>query len=341
LSDKPSRNNTERDFSHPLTGSSSGSTSRQPVWKKNKSTLWHYPPKQRKYRTPLFLIYSLLNKPTILDLSPEMSMINAFTREGYDVYLLDFGALGYEDKDLTLDDYIKKHIQKGVRRALLHSKADQISVLGYCLGGTLAAIYAAVAEEPVKNLVLFAPPIDFKESMKWKKWDRAFKNKTLPVDELIDALEFIPASGVKSFIKTLTLPITVTSYLSVLKRAGDENYVKKWSTINDWANDHVPFSGAALKKIIGDLYINNKLMNGQLLIENEKVQLSTIKSSLLIVSALDDELVPPEMSQPMMDKTGSTDKTFKTVRGGHVTIAVKGKLPEFLIDWLHERSSPT
>lgn len=268
-------------------------------------------------------------------------MINAFTREGYDVYLLDFGALGYEDKDLTLDDYIKKHIQKGVRRALLHSKADQISVLGYCLGGTLGAIYLAVAEEPVKNLVLFAPPIDFKESMKWKKWDRAFKNKTLPVDELIDALEFIPASGVKSFIKTLTLPITVTSYLSVLKRAGDENYVKKWSTINDWANDHVPFSGAALKKIIGDLYINNKLMNGQLLIENEKVQLSTIKSSLLIVSALDDELVPPEMSQPMMDKTGSTDKTFKTVRGGHVTIAVKGKLPEFLIDWLHERSSPT
>ncbi|ADU32116.1 alpha/beta hydrolase fold protein [Evansella cellulosilytica DSM 2522] len=323
-----------------LTGDQSATIQRQVVWKKNKSTLWHYRPKQKKYHTPLFLIYSLLNKPYILDLSQEMSMINAFTREGYDVYLLDFGALGYEDKELTLDDYIKKHIQKGVRRALLHSKASEITILGYCLGGTLAAIYAAIAEEPVKNVVLFAPPLDFKDSIVMKEWKRALKNKSLPVDALIDANEFIPVGAVKAWMKLFTAPITVSSYLSLLKRADEETYVKKWSSINNWANDHVPFSGAVLKKIMYDLYINNKLINDQLYIEKERVQLSNIQSSLLVVSALDDELVPPKMSKPLMDKSNSKDKLFKTVRGGHVTIAVKGSLPTFLINWLHERSSP-
>lgn len=334
MSGKLSRNKRERSSSSPLTDG------RQQVWKINKSTLWHYPPKQKKYNTPLFLVYSLLNKPYILDLTPEMSMINAFTREGYDVYLLDFGALGYEDKELTLDDYIKKHIQKGVRRALLHSKAENITVLGYCLGGTLATIYGAVAEEPVKNLVLFAPPIDFQGQVKLNRWSQSIKNNTIPIDELIDAYEFFPAGAVKSIMKLFTAPITVSSYLSLLKRSEDKSYVKKWSSINNWANDHVPFSGAALKKIVTDLFMDNKLINEQLVIENERVKLANITSSLLIVSALDDELVPPTMSQSLMEKVGSHDKLFQTVRGGHVTIAVKGRLPEFLVDWLHERSSP-
>lgn len=334
MSDRLYRNKLESISSSPLT------ERRQQVWKINKSTLWHYPPKKKKYNTPLYLVYSLLNKPYILDLSPEMSMINAFTKEGYDVYLLDFGALGYEDKGLTLDDYIKKHIQKGVRRALLHSKAESITVLGYCLGGTLATIYAAVAEEPVKNLVLFAPPIDFQGNVKMNGWSQALKNKNLPIDELINAYEFIPAGAVKSIIKLATAPITISSYMSLLKGIKDENYVQKWSSINRWANDHVPFSGAALKTIVNDLYINNKLINNQLFIEKERVKLANIKSSLLIVSALDDELVPPTMSESLMDKVGSEDKSFKTVRGGHVTIAVKGSLPEFLVDWLQKRSSP-
>ncbi|WP_281419530.1 alpha/beta fold hydrolase [Bacillus alkalicola] len=331
------KNNHPRSFQ---TMNQTETIQRQPVWKKNKSTLWHYQPKHRKYKTPLFLIYSLINKPYILDLSQEMSMINAFTREGYDVYLLDFGVLGYEDKELTLDDYIKKHIQKGVRRALLHSKADQITILGYCLGGTLATIYAAIAEEPVKNVVLFAPPLDFEDSIVMKEWKLALQNKTLQVDEFIEAYEFFPTSAVRSCMKLFTAPVTASSYLSLLKRADDETYVKKWSSINNWSNDHVPFSGAVLKKIIYDLYINNKLINDQLFIEGERVQLSNIHANLLIISALDDELVPPKMSKPLIEKSSSKDKLFKTVRGGHVTIAVKGSLPQFLITWLHERSSP-
>ena len=317
-----------------------GQTPRTSVWKKNKSTLWYYSAKKKKYKTPLFLVYSLINKPYILDLTPGSSMIHAFTEEGYDVYLLDFGYLGYEDKDQTLDDYIKKHIQRGVRRALQHSKGEEITIIGFCLGGTLAAIYTAIASEPVRNLVLFAPPLDFKKSPLFNKWHKALQTKELKLDGLLNEYNFISAQMVRAGLKLMTAPFSYNSYLNLLQRADDENYIKKWRCFNQWVNDHVPFSGATLKQLVNDLVIDNKLINNQLIIDKEKVKLSNIKSNLLVISTMDDQIVPETMIKPFLTKVKSKDKLYKRVKGGHVTLAVRGALPDFLIDWLQERSSP-
>ena len=95
-------------------------TPRTEVWKRNKATIWHYAPASKKYSIPIFLVYSLVNQPFILDLGPQNSLIEALVNSGYDVYLLDFGIPGYEDKDITMEDYITGYIQKGIKRALYH-----------------------------------------------------------------------------------------------------------------------------------------------------------------------------------------------------------------------------
>ena len=38
---------------------------------------------------------------------------------------------------------------------------DQISILGYCMGGTFSVMYTALHSEKVKNLILMAAPLDF------------------------------------------------------------------------------------------------------------------------------------------------------------------------------------
>jgi len=47
-----------------------------------------------------------MNRPTILDLRPGHSFIEYMVARGYDVYLLDWGIPGLEDKDLKFDDYV-------------------------------------------------------------------------------------------------------------------------------------------------------------------------------------------------------------------------------------------
>lgn len=315
-----------------------GQTPKTAIWKKNKAVVWYYPAKEKKFQTPLFLIYSLVSKPYILDLDPNSSMIQAFTKKGYDVYLLDFGVPGYEDKDTSLDDYISKYIQRAVQQSLRHSRSSDITIVGYCLGGTLATIYAAVAKEPIKNLILFVTPLDFSQLSLTEEWRKMLKTEQSTIEQLIDQYGILPAKLIDKGIKLLTSPISLTPYLALLEHSDDQEYVEKWRRFNQWARDHIPFVGATLKQLIFDLALDNKLVENNLMINKQRVNLSNIKTNLLVVSTNDDELVPEELTVSIMDLVSSEDKTYKNVRGGHATLAIKGRLPEFLENWLSERS---
>ncbi|MGA5690103.1 alpha/beta fold hydrolase [Cytobacillus pseudoceanisediminis] len=314
------------------------STPRTAVWKRNKATLWHYAPSSKKYKIPVFLVYSLVNQPFILDLGPQNSLIEALTNSGYDVYLLDFGIPGYEDKEITMDDYITEYIQKGVKRALYHAKAEEITVMGFCLGGTFAAIYAAIADEPVKNLVLSVAPVDFSIVPVFDKWAEELRNGDGSLDSIFEAWGLIPSFAIKSGMRLFTSPIYYSPYLSLLARADDEAYASRWKRFSHWTDGHIPFAGAALKQINYDLLKENKLVNGTLTVGERKAVLSNIKANLLAVASDHDRLVPKEQIIPVMNLTSSTDKTFHLLQGGHANLTSEGKVPDYLDKWLSSRS---
>ncbi|KZZ82589.1 MULTISPECIES: alpha/beta fold hydrolase [Bacillaceae] len=316
-----------------------GLTDRTAVWKKNKAALWYYPAKEKKYPVPLFLVYSLVNKAFILDLAPGYSMIEAFVNEGYDVYLLDFGAPGYEDKDLTIDDYVINYIQEAARRTLRHSKAAELTVIGYCLGGTIAAIYAAVTDDPIRNLILNVAPIDFHQYKVFDKIVDGMRNGKADFDPLFDALGIIPAGFMKAGLRMVSYPVYYSPYLSLLYRADNKEYTDYWRRFNKWTQGHVPFSGEAMKQFVRDFGRENKLINGGLQISGKDASLSNIKASLLVICAESDKLVPMELSTAIMDLVSSHDKTLEILKGGHATFTVKNGLPGYLSTWLHEHSS--
>ncbi|MGG4268154.1 alpha/beta fold hydrolase [Peribacillus simplex] len=317
-----------------------GLTLKKEVWKKNKSTLWYYPSAQKKYDVPVFIIYSLINTPLILDLSPGNSLIESFVNEGFDVYLLDFGSPGFEDGEISIEDYIADYIQKGVQRALRHSGASEITVMGFCLGGTLAAIYAAIAEEPIKNLILSVTPVDFSASEFFDQWQEALREGTVDFDETIDIYQTIPASAVKYGIRLITSPIYISPYLSLLNQADDAEYVKHWRRFNAWTNGHVPLSGAAAKQITKDLLIENSLVNGGFNVRGKKAKLSNIDASVLVIANKYDRLVPQELIYPVMEHLTCQDKTYSLLQSGHASKQYSGELPYYLKEWLPGRSSP-
>ncbi|MBU9713075.1 alpha/beta fold hydrolase [Bacillus tamaricis] len=316
-----------------------GLTENEIIWKKNKARLCYYPAKQKKFKTPLFLVYSLINQSYILDLAPGMSMIEAFVELGYDVYLLDFGIPGLEDSDTSLDDYIVKYIEKGVKRSLYHSGAEEVTLVGYCLGGTLATIYATITKTPIKNIVLFAPPLDFGQTPIPSEWEKALRSGEFSLDSVIDEYGIIPPKIVEHVLRLTIAPITYSSYISLIKRADDEEYIKKWKLFNRWLKSHIPFAGATLKQLITDLGIDNKLIKNKLIIDGKLADLKNISSNLLVVSTTDDKIVPEELTKSIIPLVSSKDKLYKRVKGGHVTLALKGKIPSFLEEWLGERSS--
>ncbi|PLT33275.1 alpha/beta fold hydrolase [Bacillus sp. V5-8f] len=311
---------------------------RQMVWRKNKSVLWHYPAKEKKYDIPLFFVYSLLNKPYILDIGPGNSVIGGLAELGYDVYLLDWGSPAYEDKGISIETYILDYLERAVKRALRHSRAEEISLIGYCLGGTISAIFTSITNLPIKNLVLATVPIDYSVGIIPEKWLEALNNGTLSVDRLADVYGVIPPEFTYSMFRGLS-PIYVSPYVNLVSRAHDDRYVDKWRRMDKWTRDTGSFAGAAFKQMFNDLYRDNKLMKGELVIGGKKVDLKNITCPLFVVSSSNDNLVMEAQSLPIMDLVGSEDKTYNLIEAGHVSLALTGKFAVVADQWLSSRSN--
>ncbi|MGG0174745.1 alpha/beta fold hydrolase [Gottfriedia acidiceleris] len=314
-------------------------TPKQAVWKKNKATLWYYPAAEKKYNIPIFFITTLIGKPYIFDMAPGSSVFENFVNSGYDVYFLDFGVPGYEDKDINIEDYIEDYIKKAIQRTLRHSGADGISLAGYCLGGILASIYTAISDEPIKNLILITAPIDFGVNRLPDTWFKAIKNDELNLDRMIDVYGLIPADYLdKMFKSCMGQFVIISPYATLLNRAYDKRFVEKWHRINYWTNDQIPMTGGALRQIKNDLIKENKVVRNEFSVHGKKANLKNIKANLLVIAAKNDTVVLEEQSRSIMELVSSEDKTFELVEGGHSNLLISGKLAHSITPWLSERS---
>src|SRR3712207_433610 len=132
-----------------------GQTPKATVWTKNKAKLSRYEPeKEKKYPVPILIVYALINRPYVLDLIPGNSFIEYLVGEGFDVYMLDWGIPGDEDEGMSFEHYVLDYLPRAVKKVLRISGAEELTLFGYCMGGTMSAMYASLYHEHLKNLIL-------------------------------------------------------------------------------------------------------------------------------------------------------------------------------------------
>lgn len=319
-----------------------GQTPKEVIWTKNKAKLYRYQPAVKKTnKVPILMIYALINKPYILDLYPGNSLIEHLTNKGHDVYLIDWGTAGHEDRDMKLDDYIVDYIPRAVNKVLKTSKAKDITLLGYCMGGTMTAVFTALYPQlPIRNLILMTSPIDFKDAGHYSNW---LDKRYFQLDKLVDTLGNIPFELI-DFGNKLLNPISnvVGPYVSLADRVENEDFVLNWKLMQKWLNDGVPFPGESYRQWIRDFYQENKLINDQLVVRGRKVELSNIKANLLNISATKDNIVSPQQIAPLNDKVSSKNKTLHVVETGHVSVVTGRKaineIHPYIEKWITENS---
>ena len=111
---------------------------KQLVWTLNKAKLYRYVPRQgqeRKHRIPLLLVFAVMNRPYVLDLRPGHSFVEYMIEHGYDVFLLDWGIPGLEDRQMKYDDYVLEYLPRVVRKLKSITKARRIQHAGLVPGG--------------------------------------------------------------------------------------------------------------------------------------------------------------------------------------------------------------
>lgn len=318
-----------------------GVTPKDLVWSRNKARLYRYRPlAEQRHRIPVLLIYALINRPYVMDLYPGRSFVEALLQQGFDVFLLDWGTAGPEDRGLKFDDYVLDYIPGAVRKVLRLAGTEQLSVVGYCIGGVLSLLYAALhADGPLRNLVLLATPVDFKDADLYTVW---LNPAHLDVDEMVDTWGNIPPEAI-GYASKLLKPVAnwVRPYQGLAERHHDDKFVRHWLAINRWVEDNTPFPGEAFRQWIKAFYQENRLVKGELTLRGRPVKLSRVRANLLNIVATEDHIVQPSQSLLTTELVGSSDRELFSVKTGHVSIMTGSQGPRIVYpkvaQWLGER----
>jgi polyhydroxyalkanoate synthase len=321
-------------------------TPKELVWTLNKAKLYRYVPvvpEEKRHPVPLLLVFALMNRPYILDLRPGHSFVEFMVKSGYDLYLLDWGTPGPEDKNLKFDDYALDYMPRAIRKMKAISGSEEFSLLGWCIGAILTTVYAALrADDGLRNLMLLTAPLDYsdKKGITFARW---VDERYFDVEKVLAAFGNMPGEMIDYGAKALK-PVEnyIGNYLKLWDNIENPQVVESWQAMNTWVTDNVPLAGGAFRQLVVDLYRNDRLMRGEWMIRGERVDLKQIRANLLTVIAEGDHITPPCQSAGIMDKVSSKDKELFRTPGGHIGImagsgADKRTWPH-INDWLAPRS---
>jgi class III poly(R)-hydroxyalkanoic acid synthase PhaC subunit len=302
----------------------------------------------RQKNTPVLVIYSFINRHYILDLLPDVSIMRSLLNQGLDIFATDWGTPSAYDKSLTIGHFVGKYLDKSVDFIRKITKSDKVSLFGYCWGGDLALMYAAVHPEKVKNLVTVATPGDFDlDDSLLAVWTKFIKE-----DYLLDAFGNLPGMVLNAaFI--LRNPIEYShKFFHFFEQPRSLESVAEFIATETWLYDSPPIIGEIYREFAEYCYKQNLLIKSKMRLEdvdddNNKsgtiVNLKNINMPFLNIVAKKDDLVAPRSSKALnYALTESHDKDLIEHDSGHVGLMIGKNAHKELWpkvgDWLKKRS---
>lgn len=256
------------------------------LWTQGSTRLLHMSEGAAKTSAPVLLVPSLVNRADILDLDAQHSFAAYLSEAGFDVYMIDWGAPGEGEKTFTIDDYITQRLYPVL------DQLDRPHVIGYCMGGTMAAggIAALADQSNVRSLTLLAAPWDFAAGDKMMAMRmNAFALSAGPV---MDTTKRLPVDWIQALFASVDPLFAFNKFRSFAKMDPDSPAARRFVIVEDWLNDGVDLTAPAANQALQQWYIENQPVNGVWTIGKTLVDASNIKVPTYVVAAGADRLVP-------------------------------------------------
>jgi polyhydroxyalkanoate synthase len=297
-----------------------------------------------RFAEPVLFCYALINRAYILDLQEHKSIVRRYLEQGFDVYLVDWDIPTDADHARTLEDYVCVSLRQAIDFVLQQHGRSDLHLVGYCMGGTMAALFAALEPTTVRSLTLLAAPIDFTANQSLLNlWTDP---QLFDVDAFIDTYRNCPAWFLQScFLNMRPVQNYLERSMALYEQLDDQQALTHFFAMERWINDNVPVAGETFRQFVKCLYQRNELVRGEFHLGPRRIDLGRIVCPLLLLTARNDHLVPPTSTEGIRAHVGSRDIELLTIDAGHVGLVVGGKAQKTIwpqaTRWLADRSTTT
>jgi polyhydroxyalkanoate synthase len=321
-----------------------GMTPADVVHEENKLELLHYESMtDEQNEVPILIVYALINKPYILDLQPDRSVVRRLLEAGHDVYLIDWNEPSRLDQHLGLHDYVNRYIDNCVDAVAERSDQESINLLGYCMGGTMSAMYAALNPEKINALGLMAAGLCFdRTGGVLEQWG---SDEHYDPQDVVDTFGNVPAEYLDTGFALMD-PVDnyVSKYITLYENLDNDAFVGNFSRMERWLDEGIDLAGQAYVEFLEKIYQNNELYRNELELNGERVDVGDIDMPVLQIIGEYDHLIPPAASKPFNEVVGSDDVTTIEYPTGHIGMSVSSSTHEDVwpevCEWFWAQSEP-
>lgn len=337
------------------------------IYQRSPMTVRYYPPlladkiplsdgttlaaQHDEFSTPIVIVPPLAATAIIFDLLPERSLVRYLRACGYPVYLIDWGEPGKENAHLGMHDYANDLLSDALTQVRQHHGQPALSLLGWCMGGLFAMVYAGLAhDKQLKNIITIASPIDSHQGGVAGKFNAAL---TVPAKFIrqytrfrIHNLkpEYLQVPGWLSALSfKLTNPVgSMMTYWDLLNGLADRQFVSAHTTTSHFLDNMHDYPGGIIQDFMLKFSVDNDFSRGRIEVGDKVAVFSNINSAILSFAGAADAIVTPAAARKVLDLVAAADKQFIIAPGGHAGVVMGAKAQTavwaVIADWLSTRS---
>ena len=284
-------------------------------------------------RSCILLVPSLINKYYALDLTRKQSIARYLKREGFRVFIVDWGTPSKVEAGYNCGLYASEHLSP-MAEWIKQTHKTQLIAAGYCMGGLLTLALACARPDLIHALALIATPWDFSVA--------DFPKVALPPQELaavhgyIATHETLSAEAIHTLFHLVNPYAFQTRLREFATMKTDSPAMEDFLSMEHWVQDGVPMARGVAQDCLIEWSQKNTTMNLQWRACGRVVNPATLKMPVFIAAPRDDKIVPSACALPLARLCKNS--TLIEPVSGHVGMIVgrsrRMALWEPLSEWL-------
>jgi len=278
--------------------------------------------------TPVLLVPPLAAPTICFDLRRGCSMAEHMLAVGHRTYLVEYGNIGYSDKELGLEHWVEDIIPNAIRAASADAGGRPVQLVGWCLGGIMSLLAVAADNDlPVSAVAMVASPFDFTR-VRLMAPIRPVANLTngLLMSSVYRALGGAPAPIVKRAFQLSSIDKYVTKPWAIVSNLHDRDFLAQIEAVDNFTNNMHAYPGRTIGQLYHRFFRVNELAGGSLRLPDHTVELANVRVPVLSVAGTTDVLAPKPAVHAVAGLLPNAPQVrLETAPGGHLGVLTGGK----------------
>ncbi|MBX5439969.1 MAG: alpha/beta fold hydrolase [Solirubrobacteraceae bacterium] len=272
---------------------------------------------------PVLLVPPLAAPPTCFDLRRGCSYVAHLLAGGRRTYLVDYGEIGFSDRELGLEHWIDDVLPAAIRRVSEDAGGAPVQLVGWCLGGIMTLLAAAADRDlPIDAIATVAAPFDVRRVP-------LLQPLRLPVNAtggwllspIYRALGTAPAPIVRRVFQLTSIDKELTKPLARLRHLDDREFLAQIEAVDDFTRHMQAYPGRTFGQLYHRFFRVNDLADGRLALDGRVLDLRDVTAPVLVIAGDRDGLAPrPAVHHVAKLLPNAAQVRLETGPGGHLGV---------------------